>query len=291
METIPATHRLYERQPAPAESLVPALARVYDGGLAFRSGTAGRPYVVANFVETLDGVTSYDEAGEQGGGAISGEQRADHALMGILRAFADAVIFGAGSLRVEAGHIHTPAFIFPELAGAYTEQRARLGKRAAEPLSVVLTASGALPLDEPTFTTPGVRALIATTAAGRERLANRALPPSTDLRALPADGTGGVDPLALLDLLAREYDVSLALHEGGPTSLGAFLRSGALDELFLTLAPQFAGRSATIHRPALIEQLAYRPATAPWATLATVHAADSHLFLRYQIAGAHEQTR
>lgn len=278
------TRRLFERQPAPPGSLIPALAALYDGGLAFPNGPADRPYVIANFVETLDGVTSYDGPGQQGGGPISGNLRADHALMGILRACADAVIFGAGSLRQDRGHVRTPAFVFPALAEAYAEQRARLGKSEAEPLSVVLTASGRVPLDEATFTTPGVRVVIATTAEGRDVLGERTLPPSTQVRALPADASGGVDPSALLQLLAREFHVSLALHEGGPSALGAFLRADMLDELFLTLAPQIAGRNAASSRPSLIEGLAYDPVTAPWATLQSVHAAESHLFLRYQIA-------
>ena len=38
-----------------------------------------------------------------------------------------------------------------------------------------------------------------------------------------------------------------------------------MDELFLTMAPQFAGRSVARPRPALIEGMAFEPETAPWA--------------------------
>src|SRR5262245_33261293 len=99
---------LYEREQEPRETLPAALAALYDGGLVIREGTAEHPYVIANFVETIDGVVSFGLPGQEGGGAISGENEADHAAMGLLRAVADAVIFGAGSLRVEIGHIHTP---------------------------------------------------------------------------------------------------------------------------------------------------------------------------------------
>jgi riboflavin biosynthesis pyrimidine reductase len=41
--------------------------------------------------------------------------------------------------------------------------------------------------------------------------------------------------------LRREYDVRFLLCEGGPTVLGALLREGVLDEVFLTLAPDLTG--------------------------------------------------
>jgi hypothetical protein len=115
---------LYERDPAPVETLPPALAAMYGGGLAFPAGSNTRPWVIANFVATLDGVVSYDLPGQRGGGPISGENEPDHAIMGLLRASADAVIFGAKSLSEDSGHVRTPAFIYPPLAPAYAELRA-----------------------------------------------------------------------------------------------------------------------------------------------------------------------
>ena len=63
-----------------------------------------QPYVVGNFVSTLDGVVSFEIPGKSGGGEISGFNEADRFIMGLLRASADAVIVGAGTLReVAAG--------------------------------------------------------------------------------------------------------------------------------------------------------------------------------------------
>src|SRR5947209_8488951 len=131
---------LYERDPTPSETLPAPLAALYGGELAFPEAREDRPYVIANFVATLDGVVSYELPGQRGGGPISGENEADHALMGLLRASADAVLFGAGSLHEDSGHVRTPAFVYPSLAAAYADLRARQG-RDALPLNVVVSGS------------------------------------------------------------------------------------------------------------------------------------------------------
>ena len=274
---------LYEEELAASVTLSPELAAVYDGDLHVPDTLpAGRPYVLVNFVESLDGVTAYSDPNHPGGGAISGESEADHFVMGLLRARADAVIFGAGSLRGDSGHVWTPAFISPSFSVAFDALRARLGKTERYPLSVVVSASGAVDLREPTFSHPGLRALIATTEAGAEQLAQHTLPAATTVRALPTTPTGGVDPAALLELLAREYDVRVALHEGGPLLLGAFLGAGLVDELFLSLAPRLVGRAEGMVRRALVEGQAFAPGATPEATLVSIRRTASLLLLRYR---------
>jgi hypothetical protein len=59
-----------------------------------------------------------------------------------------------------------------------------------------------------------------------------------------------------------------------------------LDELFLTVAPQVAGRDAAAHRLALVEGAAFDLATAPWAELGSVRRSGDHLFLRYRMRGS-----
>jgi riboflavin biosynthesis pyrimidine reductase len=274
---------LYERDPAPVETLPPALAAMYGGGLAFPAGSNTRPWVVANFVATLDGVVSYDLPGQRGGGPISGENEPDHAIMGLLRASTDAVIFGAKSLSEDSGHVRTPAFIYPPLAPAYAELRARQGLPTL-PLDVVVSGSGAVDLSEPNFHHPGLRVLIATTAAGAARLAERTLPEGVGAREVAGAEDGEVSPIALLALLWREHGVRIALHEGGPRLFTAFLRAGGLDEMFLTLAPQLSGRAMDAPRRALVEGSAFTPESAPWSALLSVKRAGDHLFLRYRLS-------
>jgi riboflavin biosynthesis pyrimidine reductase len=258
---------------------------MYGGGLAFPPARDGRPYVIANFVSTLDGVVSYEPPGQRGGGPISGESESDHAIMGLLRASADAVIFGAKSLSEDSGHVRTPAFIYSSLAASWADLRANQGQPAL-PLNVVVSGSGAVDLDEPNFHHPGLRVLIATTNAGGERLAQQELPDGVTALVVEELTDGGVAPGSLLAALQRDYGVRLALHEGGPNLFTSFLRADCLDELFLTLAPQFAGRADGSRRPALVQDYAFTPASAPWSDLLSVKRAGEHLFLRYQLQGS-----
>jgi hypothetical protein len=80
-----------------------------------------RPYIIGNFVTTLDGVVSLGIAGHEGGGDISGFNQHDHLVMGLLRAIADAVIVGAGTLRAVPQHRWTAAYIAPAYASVYQE--------------------------------------------------------------------------------------------------------------------------------------------------------------------------
>jgi riboflavin biosynthesis pyrimidine reductase len=272
---------LYEREPVSHRTLPDVLATLYGGGLSIPQERAdGLPYLIANFVETVDGVVSYNVDGQTGGGVISGNNAQDQMVMGLLRAYADAVIVGTGSLRQDANHLHTPAGIFPAFAREYGELRARLRKAEREPMSVVVTASGQINLEDATFHTPGLQALIITTAQGSLSLARQTIPQGTEVRIMGA-AQGGVDLREALALLAREYGVRLALYEGGPTALASLIAADLLNELFLTLSPQIAGRSSDVSRLALVEGRAFEPAQARWLTLLSAKLADNHLLLRY----------
>lgn len=300
---------LYQRDAPPASSLPTALADRYDGGLSLPdTASGGRPYIIGNFVETIDGVISFALPGHAGGGDISGNSEPDRFIMGLLRARVDAVIFGTGTLHGDAGHIRTADEIYPDAASDFAALRREVGRSMPNPLNVVVSASGRVHLDEPTFHTPGLSVLIATTAAGHALLARQKLPPGVDVRVIPAltqpksDAAAlppapqvgkkedtdkqGVDPAGLVALLAREYGVRLALHEGGPRLFAAFVAAGMVDELFLTVAPQFAGRSPDATRPALLEGQAFAPDDAPWAGLLSIKRSGAHIFLRYRFKDA-----
>ena len=99
-----------------AESVLPQkLRELYDGDLHFRTSPPARPFVIANFVSTLDGVVSYQIKGKSGGSTISDSDPADRFIMGLLRASADAIMVGAGTLRdVSAKSLWTPEYVYPE---------------------------------------------------------------------------------------------------------------------------------------------------------------------------------
>jgi riboflavin biosynthesis pyrimidine reductase len=68
--------------------------------------------------------------------------------------------------------------------------------------------------------------------------------------------------------------------------MGDFLAEGRLDELFLTLAPQVAGRDASLERPGLVSGKVFAPEHPIWSELVGVKRGGSHLFLRYAFDGS-----
>jgi riboflavin biosynthesis pyrimidine reductase len=75
------------------------------------------------------------------------------------------------------------------------------------------------------------------------------------------------------------------LHEGGPTLFGDFVAENLVDEFFLTLSPQLAGRSSENRRPGMIAGIEFLPGAAPWLELLTVKQRGDHLYLRYRKRG------
>lgn len=271
---------LFEGAPGAELPLPPELRALY-GTLRLASGGADRPHVIANFVETLDGVVALDDTSAANGGDISGGSAQDRAVMGLLRAAADAVVVGAGTLRVVPNHRWTAAHIYPPLAAAYRELRASLGKEEP-PLNVIVSAGGDLDLGLPVFSSGDVPALIVTTERGMERLSGRDIPPSTQVAVEATDGP--VTAAAILRAVGVRRPRGLALVEGGPRLMTAFIEEGLLGELFLTLAPRIAGRDAATRRLALVEGAAFAADRLMGGRLASVRRGGDLLFLRYRFS-------
>ena len=239
---------------------------------------AERPTIIGNFVTTLDGVVSLSVPGKSGGGPISGDNAHDRMTMGMLRAVSDAVIVGAGTLRSIPRHVWTPAYVAPAFADAYQSLRKSLGK-ADTPLNVIVTARGDIDLDLPVFQSGDVSVLVVTMTDGARRIASRELPPSTRLAVVA--GAERLGAQAILDEVQRVCSAKVILVEGGPTLIGDFFAEGCLDDLFLTLAPQVAGRDGSVERPGLVAGRLFAPEQPLWGALVGIRRAGSHLFLRY----------
>jgi riboflavin biosynthesis pyrimidine reductase len=268
-----------------AESELPSeLRELYDGDLHFRPSPAARPYVISNFVSTLDGVVSYEIRGESGGSTISASNPGDRFIMGLLRASADAIIFGAGTLQdVSAKSLWTPEDVYPDAKRLYTEYRVNALHKPEYPLLVIVSGSGQLELERAIFRTPAMRTLVITSSAGRDELTRRGATTlgSVEIRALDS-GSGSIAPLAILQLLQSEFGVKTLLHEGGPTLFGQFLAVDAVDELFLTLSPQIAGRTGDVTRPAIVRGVQFAPDSAPRFQMVSVREQAAYLYLRYR---------
>jgi riboflavin biosynthesis pyrimidine reductase len=257
----------------------------YDGNLSFPPAPEERPYFIANFVSTLDGVVSFNLPGQSTGAQISGSNEEDRFIMGLLRASADAVIVGSGTLQA-AGPQGTwlPESVYPAAKDLYQKYRTEVLRKPEYPLVVIVTGTGRLDLASAVFHTPRTRVLILTTEQGKQRLSQSGSQSlvSVEVKALSTSEMR-ISPSAILTSLRQEAGVELLLHEAGPTLFGEFLAAGFMDELFLTVAPQIAGRVAAHPRPGLVENVEFSPATVPWWKLLSAKSAADYLFLRYQV--------
>jgi len=267
---------LYDSGRGSVLPLPPELASLY-GPLRFPSGE-GRPHVFGNFVTTLDGVADLSAHGLAGGGPISGSNAHDRMVMGLLRSVADAVIVGAGTLRSVPRHLWTAEHIYPPLAGSYRQLRAALGKKNP-PWNVVVTARGELEMGLPVFLSGSVPVLVVSTREGARRIRGKPLPPG--VRVEEAEGEGKIGAREILSVVSRSCRGNRYLVEGGPRLMGDFLAEKCLDELFLTLAPQVAGRDGSVDRPGFVAGKLFAPERPLWGTLAAAKRGGSHLFLRY----------
>lgn len=278
---IPQIETLFTREAGEPLPLSGELARIFGSlRLPLQRVPAS---IIGNVVTTLDGVVALNTPGFLSGADISGFHRQDQALVGLLRAAADVVIVGAGTMRVEQGHLLTPEDIAPTLSGEYRALRAQLGKTEA-PWNVIVSTRGLLDLELPVLQTGRVPLLIITTTQGLQHLQKQQWGPAT--RVVAVQDAGVIPAATLIQTIAAICQGQLWVLEGGPHLLGEFLQARRLDELFQTLAPQIAGRADAPGRPGLVAGRLFAPADPRWSTLTAVRRGGSHLFLRY----AFEQT-
>jgi len=281
MTTLVPLETLSDEAQGAALSLPPALEMLY--GPLRLPAHPGQPYIIANFVSTLDGVVALNEPGAKGGGEISGFNQHDRAVMGLLRAIADVVIVGAGTLRSVPNHLWTARHIYAPLADAYQQLRSALGK-TQPPLNVIVSARGEVDLSLPVFQSGAVPTLLLTTAAGAERLQAQRPPPA--LAIIAAGSSPTISAQTIIEEVQRMRTNGVILVEGGPQLIGDFFAEQRLHELFLTFAPQVAGRDSSTERPGLVAGKRFAPEHPLWGRLISIKRGGSHLFLRYAFEAA-----
>ena len=210
------THSVRRLLPEPDDTTVAEQLATLDlKPLAFPD----RPYLVLNFVTTLDGRAAI--AGRSGpiGSATDTE------MLQRLRTRVDAVMIGAGTMRAERyGRI-----VSNQHFRAYRE---RTGL-SHDPLAVIVSNRLELPWDAPLFTDGGGRCVVFTASADQ--------PPETPTPVTCIRHPDGVDLDRCLEWLRKERGILSVLCEGGPTLHGRLREGGLADELFLTIAPKIAG--------------------------------------------------
>ncbi|MFB6562595.1 bifunctional diaminohydroxyphosphoribosylaminopyrimidine deaminase/5-amino-6-(5-phosphoribosylamino)uracil reductase RibD [Streptomyces sp. NPDC056400] len=171
----------------------------------------GRPHVTWKYAATLDGRSAAADGSSRW--ISSAESRAD---VHRLRAEADAVLVGGGTLRADDPHLAV-----------------RGVEGAVQPLRIALDARAALRPTARILDDAAPTLLVVGEDADTRHL------PGVELLRLPLhDGRIGVH-----DLLTRLFQrgVRSVLLEGGPTLAGAFLEDGAVDRVVGYIAPALLG--------------------------------------------------
>ena len=260
--------RLFEADSLPVASLTAELARLYDGDLGLADTC-----LYANFVASLDGIVSIPTL-RNSNTFIAGDNDADRFVMGLLRAYADAVLIGSGVLRASPRGTWRADAIYPPAAGEYAALREAHGLPAA-PEVAVLTGSGSIDPEHPLL---AAGALVLTSTAGAARL-TATVPETTTVLALADEEA--ID-LRLVVAALHDRGHRKILSEAGPHTFGGLLDARLVDELFLTSSPLLVGDAGPGTRYSLVQGADLVP-TPTEARLLSVRRHGSHLFTRYAL--------
>jgi riboflavin-specific deaminase-like protein len=210
-----------------------------------------RPLVAMNFVATVDGRATIEGRSGPIGSA------ADTAMLAGLRTRFDAVMIGAGTMRVER-------YGRPVGSREKRERRERIGL-SPNPLMAIVSGRLDLPWDAPLFEEDGP--VLIFTSAETE-------PTTTQASLQVVRHEGAVDLVEVLRHLRQERGIRALLCEGGPHLYAQLQAAGLVDDLFLTIAPKLSGGGA----PRIIE--GELPEVAP-LQLSWLLEEDGELFARY----------
>jgi len=261
---------LFEVEGLPSVELPEELARLYGGPFGLRE-----PCLYANFVSTIDGVVAVPSI-PRSNALIADSSDGDRLVMGLLRAFADVVLIGAGTLAASPKGTWLPEKVYPAAGETFAELRARLG-RADKPQIAILTGHGSIDPDHPVLASG---AIVLTSDAGAARLEGEP-PEAATILTLGEETT--IDPRLAVDALLERGHRAI-LCEAGPHTHGGLLDRRLVDELFLTIAPLVAGDRGHMSRYGLAESIDLMPPGLRGHPL-SVRRHEEHLFLRYDLEG------
>lgn len=261
---------LFEAEGLPRAELPELLRALYGGDLGFEE-----PRLYANFVSTVDGVVAIPSL-PRSNALVGRDSAADRFVMGLLRAFADAVLVGAGTLRESPQGTWLPERVYPPAAPAFAELRRARGRPDGPEIAIV-TGHGSI---DPAHPVLASGAVVLTSEVGAARLEGR-VPEAASVVVLGPEP--GIDPRRAVEAL-RERGHQLVLSEAGPHTFGKLVAFGLADELFLTVSPLLAGNRGHMSRLGLAEGVELMPPGVE-AGLLGVRRHEAHVFLRYELGG------
>jgi 5-amino-6-(5-phosphoribosylamino)uracil reductase len=216
------------------------------GPLGFPPPPAWRPWIFANFVQSLDGIASLK--GVHAAGSDLSQSPEDRWLMDLLRAHADAVLLGINTLieEKELSRTRPRGPVFRIMEPELRELRQQLGRGREK--NIFVTGAAALDLsDYAVFDGETVDALVITTTDGAARLEKKRSHPQ--VRIIVAGEGSLVDLPQAMRILHGQFGLRYLLCEGGPTLYGYMARAGLIDEKFLTVSPVEAGQIIPPEQP------------------------------------------
>lgn len=170
-----------------------------------------RPYLAINMVSTVDGRAAVN------GSAVGVGSSTDHRLMMELRAEADVVLHGAGTVRADPLSARVPRDL--------VQRRVALGL-PPQPVGAIVTRTGRVPAQHPYYESATI--VYVTTDN----------PVTVEAPRVEVCRVDSVEDV-LADLARR--GVRRVLCEGGPTLNSALFAAQLIDEIYMTLAPKLAG--------------------------------------------------
>ena len=220
-----------------------------------------RPYILLNYALSLDGKISTEQRDP-----VRFTSRIDRGLMDEIRADADAVLIGAGTLRAEDPPVRIRA-------ARRKEERRRAGK-SPHPVSVILSRSMRLPRTGRYWEDDQVERIIATT----EQAKDEQVLAFQDLAEVIRVGRATVDLHAFCRMLA-DRGIDRLLVEGGGEVNMAFWEAGLVDEVYLTLCPVVIGGSTA---PTAADGKGFASDAFRKLRLVETRRVGQELFLRYR---------
>jgi riboflavin biosynthesis pyrimidine reductase len=230
--------------------------------------------LVANFVESLDGVVAIPGL-PRSHAVVSDDSEADRFVLALLRACADVVLVGAGTLAASPTGTWRVDKAYPEAAEAFAELRAARGL-AEQPRVAVVTSGISFVPSHPVLEAGAIVLTTETAAAGIAESTTEAA------EVVAVNDGASVDLSAAVNVL-RERGHGVIVSEAGPTLFGQLVAADLVDELFLTVSPFLAGH-ALATRLNLVEGVELLPERRVAGRLRSVRANESHLFLRYALS-------
>jgi 2,5-diamino-6-(ribosylamino)-4(3H)-pyrimidinone 5'-phosphate reductase len=226
---------------------------------------AERPRVLMNFATSIDGKIALAPHLRKRPFTMS-RGKTDHERMRELRSVADAILIGAGNLRIDD----------PDLALSSAEREARRARGERQPYRAVVTRRG-------DGVTPDRRMFDASLGGPSVVLHSEQMPGALRERlaavaTLVELGENGVDVRRMLAWMTRELGVRTLLCEGGGILASELFRARAVDELYVTLVPRVLGGADA---PTLVEGSGFLPDELPDASLGAVDRVGDELYLRY----------